>query len=320
MLITSLLLLNYKSYETCTIFTIEKGNKVYFGNNEDWRNNDVLIGYFPSSNDGFGSVHFGYRNDKGTTQFEGAVNEKGLSWDGNSLPRTELKPHPEKAFSHARDNYFYTITKKASTVEEAIQIANEFDFGNSINYQIHIADASGDAVIISSGPDGEIAFTRKTPGDGHLVSTNFNHAIEGNGKRGWRYDTAISMLDEFENNDISIDSVGAVLNAVHLKTLNSFTVYSNLIDLKEKKIYLYYMSQYQEMIAIDIAEELAKGTRVVDMREMFSEETVLAGDKEYRWFEIRSTLPIISIFIIALTSITILVFNIIKKIKKKSLK
>jgi hypothetical protein len=228
-----------------------------------------------------------------------------------------LKPHPEKAFSHEKDNYLDTITKKASTVEEAIQIANEFDFGDSMSIQIHIADASGDAVIISSSPDGEIAFTRKAPGDGYLVSTNFNHAIEGNGKRGWRYDTAVSMLEEIEKNDISIDSVGDVLNAVHLNNLTTYTVYSNFIDLKEKKIYLYYMSQYQELVEIDMAEELSKGQRVVSMRDLFSEETVLAGDNEYRWFEFRLTLTKIAAIVIALGLIAGIVLIIIKARKKK---
>jgi hypothetical protein len=128
------------------------------------------------------------------------------------------------------------------------------------------------------------------------------------------------MLDEYKNNDVSIDSLGAVLDAVHLKTMTSFTLYSNFIDLKEKKIYLYYMSQYQELIEINMAEELSNGQRVVNMRDMFSEETVLAGDKEYRWFEIKSTLFKIAVIVIGLAiiaGIILIIFNVIKKKRSK---
>jgi hypothetical protein len=35
--------------------------------------------------------------------------------------------------------------------------------------QLHFADATGDAVVISTGPDGKVAFTRKPAGDGTAI-------------------------------------------------------------------------------------------------------------------------------------------------------
>ena len=94
------------------------------------------------------------------TGYEEAMNEFGLAWDINSLPATNLNPHPEKPYSHAADNFLARITKRLKIVDEAVALAEEFDFGSKIHCQIHIADASGDAVIISSDPDGELAFFR----------------------------------------------------------------------------------------------------------------------------------------------------------------
>ena len=275
--------------QSCTIMTIAKDDIVLFANNEDWHSPELLIGFYPASDAGFGSVEVGFRHSDGSIEFGGAVNEKGLAWDINSLPTSALNPHPEKPYSYETDNYFDTISRKAKSVEEAIQIAQEFDFGESMSMQIHVADATGDAVVISAGPDNELAFTRKGRGEGYLVSTNFNLANPDNGTRGWRFETATSMLEKMGGNERVIDYTGSVLEAVHLSNLTTYTMYSYIFDLRNRKIYLYYMAQYNERIELDISDELAKGQRIIEMKELFSQSTVETGDAAYKRFELRFT-------------------------------
>jgi len=216
------------------------------------------------------------------------MNDQGLAWDINGLPRAALNPHPEKPFTHARDNYLSTITKKAATVADALQIAQDFDFGEAMSLQIHIADATGDAVVISAGPDGEVAFTRMADEDSYLVSTNFNLANPDNGTASWRYDTAVSMLEKLNTSQsLTIAYAGRILDAVHLENLTSYTLYSNIFDLKNGDIHLYYMAQYDEAVELSLSEELAKGERVVEMRDLFTPDTLEAGQAAYRWFELR---------------------------------
>ena len=50
---------------SCTIFTAAQGEAVLFGNNEDWHNPNPMIGFFPPSSAGFGSIHFGHRDSSG---------------------------------------------------------------------------------------------------------------------------------------------------------------------------------------------------------------------------------------------------------------
>ena len=138
--------------QTCTIITADYEGTVLFTNNEDWHSPDPLIAFYPASTEGYGSFHVGFRHSDGSIEFGGAMNDQGLAWDINSLPQSALKPHPERSYSHERDNYLSTITKKAATVEDAIRIAHDFDFGDSMSMQIHIADATGDAVVIVPGP------------------------------------------------------------------------------------------------------------------------------------------------------------------------
>ena len=309
---------NPASNQTCTIITAAFDGKVLFANNEDWHSPDPLIGFFPVSAEGFGSVHVGFRHSDGSIEFGGAMNEQGLAWDVNSLPKAVLNPHPERPYSHETDNYLSTITKDAATVEEAIRIAGDFDFGDAMSLQIHIADASGDAVVISAGPDEEIGFTRKAAGDGYLVSTNFNLANPENGTKGWRYETATSMLEELSRSgELSIESAGNILEAVHLNNLTSYTLYSNVFDLKNGKIYLAYLSQYGEWVELDLAEELSRGERIVQMRDLFTADTVDVGQAAYRRFETRFTMAKIAVVAAGLTLIAGMAVIVVKRLRRQ---
>jgi hypothetical protein len=272
---------------SCTIFTAVQGETVLFGDNWDYHEGDLIIGFFPPSKENYGSIHFGYKKGEGQS-YQRVVNDQGLAWAVNSIPRGKLTPHPEKAFSYMEDEFLYTITKKAATIEEVIQFAGNYDFGDSMIAQIHIADANGDAVVIGPGRDGEIVFTRKPAGDGYLLSTNFNLAIPEKGPIDFRWDTATSMLDTLSDSQtLTPKFAGEILKAVHLEMLTTYTLYSNVTDLKNGDIYIYYMSQYGEAVKLNIADELAKGQRVIEARTLFPNKIAKEGDASYHKFEIR---------------------------------
>jgi len=54
---------------SCTIFTAVQGETVLFGDNFDYHEGDLIIGYFPPSAEGYGSIHFGYLESKGSTSY-----------------------------------------------------------------------------------------------------------------------------------------------------------------------------------------------------------------------------------------------------------
>lgn len=303
---------------SCTIFTAVQGKTVLFGDNFDYHEGELIIGYFPPSAEGYGSIHFGYKKGDGQS-YQRAVNDQGLAWAVNSIPKGKLNPHPEKTYSHVEDNYFSTISKQAATVEEAIRIAQNFDFGNELGVQIHIADASGDAVVVGPGRDGEIAFTRKPAGEGYLLSTNFNLAIPEKGPVDFRWDTASAMLETLrESQTLTPEFAGEILNAVHLKTLTTHTLTSNIIDLKNGDIYIYYMSQYGEAVKLNIAYELAKGQRVIEARSLFQNEIAEAGDTSYHTFETRFFAAIALVILTGLGLVGGAVMWIAKKLKMRN--
>jgi hypothetical protein len=278
-----------------------------------------VIGFFPPSSEGYGSVHFGITKPDGQVNFEGAVNDQGLAWDCNSTPRGKLDPDPNPGKPYYLDhpNFLYRITKKAATVDEAIQIAKNYHFGETLLGQYHIADANGDAVVISAGPDGKVAFTRKEPGEGYLFYTNFNLAQPEKGPVDFRWETATERLEAL-NNGVVLSPEYAVdtMESVHLEALTTYTLYQNVLDLKENKVYLTYMSQYNETALIDMEKEFSKGQRVVEMREFFSNETAAAGDAAYQQFATRFLILKISVISLGILLILGIAYLIIRKIRK----
>ncbi len=306
--------------KNCTIFTAVQGDTVLYGNSEDQHNPDPVIGFFPPSPGNYGSVHFGVTRPDGQYNFEGAVNDQGLAWDCNSTPKAKLDPDPNpgKPYYLGDHNFLDRITTKAATVEQAIRIAKLYQFGEVLGGQYHIADASGDAVVISGGPDGKIAFTRKEPGDGYLLSTNFNLAQPEKGPVDFRWETATRELDALSNGlTLSPEYALGLMESVHLKTLTTYTLYQNVLDLNEDLIYLTYMSQFNEVAVIDMAEEFKKGQHVVVMREFFSPETAAAGDAAYQRFAVRFKSAIAGVLTLAAGILLLTMRLIVRIIKRK---
>ena len=92
----------------------------------------------------------------------------GLAFDINALPEAPLNPHPELPGLYDYEGYI--ALKNCATVDEAVELLSGYNWGEAMWGQIHLADAKGDAVVISAGLDGELSFTRKEKGDGALVS------------------------------------------------------------------------------------------------------------------------------------------------------
>jgi hypothetical protein len=192
------------------------------------------------------------------------INEKGLSYDMNWIPTETLNPHPERR--NPREWAVTHLIKEYATVEEVLGIALTYNWGESIDYQIHFADATGDAAVIHPGPDGELTYTRKPDGDGHLLSTNFNLATGDYSC--WRYDTASQMLVGLETGEpLTVEFMATVLDATHQEGDVS-TIYSTIYDLRERTAYLYYEHRFDEPVILDVATELERGDRQVHINEL----------------------------------------------------
>lgn len=258
-----------KATTACTIVTISKGEKVFFGNNEDWTNPNTYIWFELPKEGKLGGIYFGF-NDYYS---QGGMNEKGLCFDANALPEMTLNNHPERLSAYRW--VVRHIIEVASNISQVIQLAEEYNWGTSMAYQVHFADASGDAVVISPGTDGELNFTRMNTNDGFLVSTNFNLGYPPNGWLPcWRYPIATEMAENIEHDEnLTMDTIRDILEATHQEGTYT-TRYSNIFDLVTRDIYIYQNFNFTSVVKLNLDEELVKGkTNYIQINSLFPQIT-----------------------------------------------
>jgi len=196
----------------CSIFMASLDGQVLFGNNIDDGNPNTYYEIVPASEPhDYGFVTLGFN------QPQGGLNEAGLAFDTNAVSPAPLNPEPDLP-SHPEGpiGIVTEILRTTATVEEALEVARRYSWGEELRNQWFFADASGDALVISAGADGELAFTRKPPGDGYLISTNINRAREGFIRGCWRYRTIDRMLKALlDLGEISTDAIAEILDAAH---------------------------------------------------------------------------------------------------------
>jgi len=218
------------------------------------------------------------------------INEKGLGYDFNWIPKEKIIPHPERSpqFEWA----IITHIRNSSTVEEILSKLLTYNFGNSMDYQIHIADKSGNAVVIYPGTNGEVAYSKKPKGNGYLITTNFNHARRE--KASWSpldfiysflfdgtYKTADKMLSKIvDKDDLTAESMASVLRATSRNwffntRFSVKTLFSTVYDLKKLQIFLYYKRQFDKPYVLNLKNELAKtdSYRKVSLEELVSKRS-----------------------------------------------
>ena len=170
-------------------------------------------------------------------------------------------------------------------MEEVIGWVNTHQWRSYMHDQMHFADATGDAVIISAGVDGEIVFTRKPPGDGFLVSTNFNVAFHGNGSYPCqRYATATAQLAQLVSQDTNLTFQDAVkvLDVVHVEEDTGWTIASMVADLPHGIVYLYYFYQYDRPVVLNVMEEIASARADGPLSELFPEDVQQEATRRYQ--------------------------------------
>jgi len=273
----------------CTIFTVSHDDRVFFGGNGDWVNFDGNYYWVdPGSNTRYGAIYFGVPEN-----VQQGFNEKGLAYDSNGLPQAPVNDHPgRKPVFGNHSSHFIQILQECATVEEVITWVQEHQWHESMHYQMHFADAFGDAVVISAGPDGKLAFTRKPPGDSFLVSTNFNLANPSNTTGGYpcsRYDRAKEMLEEInDQDDLTAERAASVLDAVHVETATNWTVMSVVGDLPRGLVYVYLFHQFDAPIVLNVAEEIANPPTPGPLRALFPPATIRQVDQAYERLTSRS--------------------------------
>lgn len=240
----------------CSFFTLTGDGVVLFGNNEDF----VKPGYVwfvPGKKGRYGRVNFGFDDYFA----QGSMNEKGLCFDGAALAPVAWKEVPGK---DSPTNLVDKIMNECATVDEAIAYFERYNCRFLANSQLMFADATGASAVVAWLPESGLSVVRKS-GPYQIVT---NNRLEASGYRCARFVKAERILAE--RGDASLETVVAALDAVHQRGPHGFTTYSTVYDLKNKKVYVYNLANFETAYAFDLVEELKqRGRKRLALADLF---------------------------------------------------
>jgi len=81
---------------------------------------------------------------------------------------------------------------------------------------------------------------------------------------------------------LNVGSFRTILDATHVEGAGENTLYSNIFDLQNGILYLYYWHQFDEVLTLNVAEQINSGMQLTRLVDLFSSETVNQAEKEYQ--------------------------------------
>jgi uncharacterized protein (TIGR03435 family) len=238
----------------CTAFCAVADGRVLVGNNEDYHNPRTRLWFVPAEPGSYGRMYVGFDN----LSPGGGMNERGLWFDIFTAP--PIGPPNGPDLPRFRGNIIDAAMAECSTVDDVVRLFNRHDRSFLTEAILMFADASGDAVAIERS-----AIVRKT--GRHFVQTNFHQSRGRVVTPDWRFTTASTLLEQAAD-DLSIDHFRRILAATHQKGMSP-TLYSNVYDLTSRTMQLYYFHDFERSVTFNLADELKKGRRVLEIPALF---------------------------------------------------
>jgi hypothetical protein len=263
--ISFLLIFNHSPAYACTAFMMSDGEKVLVGNNEDYNIPYTRVWFVPAGNGQYGRVYFGYDN----WSPQGGMNDQGLFFDFFATKPLEVELSKQKP--KFQGPIIDRMAAQCATVGEVLDMFGQYNLDFMLKFQMFVVDKSGDAAIVEGDH-----IIRKS--GSYQVVTNFHQSKVKENQRPceWhkpscmQYKKAESMLTE--GGSASVAHFRDILEATHRNTLYARTLYSNIYDLRNGLVYLYYLHNFKKEVVIDLNEELKKGRHYYDLPALFGKK------------------------------------------------
>ncbi|MHA1907248.1 MAG: hypothetical protein ACW98Y_08130 [Candidatus Thorarchaeota archaeon] len=265
----------------CTVFVMEKEERILVGLNEDWPyHNNFSIRICDSDSNEFAYVAFCATNIP-EDDIRIGMNDQGLVIDSFTIPDTIMNETDKPLFPR---HLYDMVLGDCTSVDEVISLFEDYTlwatyFRGYWDIQFFVADRDGNAVVISPGPDGRIAFTLKE-GEYHAI-TNFNPVMP---ELGWypcsRYSYAINKLHQMNSSeDLTIDDCRSILQNVGSDGRTSFSV---IFDLSSADMWVFFDYNFDECATFNLFAEIERGeySETIYTLEMMPFEEVIVPPPE----------------------------------------
>ena len=244
----------------CSTVYATDGRQRLAGNNEDSVEPLPKVWFIPAADETHGLVLFGYSNYRA----QGGMNDQGLFFDLLTVS-TELPiPLEGKQLWPGTNYLIYDAIATCATVACVVDLFERYYDAESWSMQAFFGDATGESAIIEPQ-----AILRQR--GGYQVATNFLQSRippeQDPASACPRYQTASEMLTG--GPALSVEYIRDVMEAIHQDGPRALTIYTNVYDLANRLVYLYYFSDYEHVAVIDLEEELAKGAHAYDLPALF---------------------------------------------------
>jgi len=253
----------------CSMYKVTANGKTMVGNNEDSWGRDPRIWFEQGTNGKFGVVCVGYARKQ--PHPDGAMNEYGLAFDAFTMYHKSNIPEKDpnkKDFAYAQ---IKTIMQQCKTVDEVYAFLEKLNLhvlnGSPIfnGGMLLFVDKTGKYLVVEAskmtfGNDDKFALANFSICDTKDLSTI---KME-------RYRKGITFLNN-KKLDTSLAFCTALSDtmSVNRPKVGDGTLYTNIYDLNEGLIHLYFFHDYSKHISFNLKEELAKGDHSYDFTELF---------------------------------------------------
>jgi hypothetical protein len=238
----------------CTIFSAQDEIMTLAGNNGDYSDANTYIAFYPAEDGKHGRMYAGWQQ----FWWQTGMNDQGLFFASASTTFLEVlnstqKPHPPRYL-------MYICMEQCSTVEEVLEIFDQYNLDFLENMQLMVSDSTGASVIIEGDP----MYIKQ---DYYQVVTNFRLSQTNPPYPCWRYNTAVAM---FENTTtISPEFFTTICGATHQEGTYP-TQFSTVYDLQQQIIYLYWQHNYDQVKIFNLTEELQSGYHIYSIPDLFN--------------------------------------------------
>jgi hypothetical protein len=182
------------------------------------------------------------------------MNDQGLFFDGTAVEPIDV-PHDGSKPIH-RGNLILRALEECATVECVLELFERFSLPGSSG-QFLVADSSGESVVI------ELPHIVRKSGS-YQVATNFR-ASSREPITCERYLTAKAMLTSAAT--FTVDLFRDILDAT--QNAAGGTTYSNVYDLKQRTVYVYFYHDFGHEVVFNLDEELEEGAHFYDLPDLF---------------------------------------------------
>ena len=253
----------FQQDESCFFTSVADSKSIFAGINEDNLDLRPKVWFIPGNSKAYGRAIWGF--DRGVYPYQRGMNERGLMFDINTCANTGLKQDPEKSNLDITQDFVDYILSNIATVDEAIDFFNKYNIDLSGQMMV-FADANRKSVIFEV-VNGQLKVLKKDQGyqicTNNVQSTSYIPNTYPCDR--WR------IADQILNNQTipSVDLIRRVLSATSAQFYFVATDYSAICDLVNKKIYLYYFHNFEDVVVFDLMNELAKGDTSYSFQELF---------------------------------------------------